>query len=154
MLMPRKVAHRKHHRGRTRGMTKAGSGLSFGEYGIQAMEPGWITARQIEAARIAMTPRHQARRQGVDQRIPGQAGHEEARRDPHGFGQGQPGVPGSPSSSPDARCSSCRSPTRPPPESALNKGDSEAADQVPASSPARRSSDGARNVSTRPATER
>jgi large subunit ribosomal protein L16 len=55
MLMPRKVAHRKHHRGRTRGMTKGGGELSFGEYGIQALEPGWLTARQIEAARIAMT---------------------------------------------------------------------------------------------------
>jgi len=55
MLMPRKVAHRKHHRGRTKGLTKGGSGLNFGEYGIQALEPGWITARQIEAARIAMT---------------------------------------------------------------------------------------------------
>ena len=55
MLMPRKVAHRKHHRGRTKGLTKGGSGLNFGEYGIQALEPGWLTARQIEAARIAMT---------------------------------------------------------------------------------------------------
>ena len=55
MLMPRKVAHRKHHRGRTRGMTKGGSSLHFGEFGIQALEPGWLTARQIEAARIAMT---------------------------------------------------------------------------------------------------
>ena len=55
MLMPRKVAHRKHHRGRTRGLTKGGAELSFGEYGIQALEPGWLTARQIEAARIAMT---------------------------------------------------------------------------------------------------
>jgi len=55
MLMPRKVAHRKHHRGRTRGLTKGGSELNFGEYGIQALEPGWLTARQIEAARIAMT---------------------------------------------------------------------------------------------------
>jgi large subunit ribosomal protein L16 len=55
MLMPRKVAHRKHHRGRTRGLAKGGTELSFGEYGIQALEPGWITARQIEAARIAMT---------------------------------------------------------------------------------------------------
>jgi large subunit ribosomal protein L16 len=55
MLMPRKVAHRKHHRGRTRGMTKGGSSLHFGEYGIQALEPGWLSARQIEAARIAMT---------------------------------------------------------------------------------------------------
>ena len=55
MLMPRKVAHRKHHRGRTKGMTKGGASLHFGEYGIQALEPGWLTARQIEAARIAMT---------------------------------------------------------------------------------------------------
>jgi large subunit ribosomal protein L16 len=55
MLMPRKVAHRKHHRGRTRGKARSGTELHFGEYGIQALEPGWLTARQIEAARIAMT---------------------------------------------------------------------------------------------------
>ena len=55
MLMPRKVAHRKHHRGRTFGNAKGGTELAFGEYGIQALEPGWLTARQIEAARIAMT---------------------------------------------------------------------------------------------------
>ena len=55
MLMPRKVAHRKHHRGRMTGAAKGGTAISFGEYGIQALEPGWITARQIEAARIAMT---------------------------------------------------------------------------------------------------
>jgi large subunit ribosomal protein L16 len=55
MLMPRKVAHRKHHRGRRTGAAKGGTSISFGEYGIQALEPGWITARQIEAARIAMT---------------------------------------------------------------------------------------------------
>ena len=55
MLMPRKVAHRKHHRGRTGGMAKGGSELAFGQYGIQALEPCWLTARQIEAARIPMT---------------------------------------------------------------------------------------------------
>src|SRR5215467_9910264 len=55
MLMPRKVKHRKQHRGRTSGLTKGASSLSYGEYGIQALEPGWLTARQIEAARIAMT---------------------------------------------------------------------------------------------------
>jgi len=55
MLMPRKVAHRKQHRGRLTGATKGGSAVTFGQYGIQALEPGWITARQIEAARIAMT---------------------------------------------------------------------------------------------------
>ena len=55
MLMPRKVKHRKQHRGRTKGESKGGNTLSFGEYGIQALEPGWLSARQIEAARIAMT---------------------------------------------------------------------------------------------------
>jgi large subunit ribosomal protein L16 len=55
MLMPRKVAHRKHHRGRMHGQAKGATELDYGEYGIQALEPGWITARQIEAARIAMT---------------------------------------------------------------------------------------------------
>jgi large subunit ribosomal protein L16 len=55
MLMPRKVKHRKQHRGRLNGNAKGGTSVSFGEYGIQALEPGWVTARQIEAARIAMT---------------------------------------------------------------------------------------------------
>jgi large subunit ribosomal protein L16 len=55
MLMPRRVAHRKHHRGRMKGDAKGGAAITFGDYGIQALEPGWITARQIEAARIAMT---------------------------------------------------------------------------------------------------
>lgn len=53
--MPRKVRHRKQHRGRTSGMSKGGNSVVFGDYGIQALDPGWITARQIEAARIAMT---------------------------------------------------------------------------------------------------
>jgi large subunit ribosomal protein L16 len=55
MLMPRKVKHRKQQRGRTNGYSKGATELAFGEYGIQALEPGWLTARQIEAARIAMT---------------------------------------------------------------------------------------------------
>jgi large subunit ribosomal protein L16 len=55
MLMPRKVKHRKQQRGRLRGGAKGGTEVSFGDYGLQALEPGWITARQIEAARIAMT---------------------------------------------------------------------------------------------------
>jgi large subunit ribosomal protein L16 len=53
--MPRKVKHRKTHRGRTKGPSKGGNEVMFGEYGIQALEPAWVTARQIEAARIAMT---------------------------------------------------------------------------------------------------
>ena len=55
MLMPKKVKHRKHHRGRTKGVSRGRTELAYGDYGIQALEPGWITARQIEAARIAMT---------------------------------------------------------------------------------------------------
>jgi large subunit ribosomal protein L16 len=55
MLMPRKVKHRKQHRGRLTGKAKGGTEVSFGDYGLQALEPGWVTARQIEAARIAMT---------------------------------------------------------------------------------------------------
>ena len=55
MLMPRKVKHRKQMRGRMTGVSKGGNALAFGEFGIQALEPGWISARQIEAARIAMT---------------------------------------------------------------------------------------------------
>ena len=55
MLMPRKVKHRKQHRGRLTGKAKGGTHVTQGDYGIQALEPGWVTARQIEAARIAMT---------------------------------------------------------------------------------------------------
>ncbi|HJV08430.1 MAG TPA: 50S ribosomal protein L16 [Acidimicrobiales bacterium] len=55
MLMPRRVKHRKQHRGRLTGKATGGSEITFGDFGIQAQEPGWITARQIEAARIAMT---------------------------------------------------------------------------------------------------
>ena len=57
MLMTKKVRHRKQQRGRRRGMSKGHTWVNFGEYGLQALEPGWITSRQIEAARIAM-PRH------------------------------------------------------------------------------------------------
>ncbi len=55
MLMPKKIKFRKHHRGRMRGRAKGGDRLSFGDFGLQVTEPGWVTARQIEAARIAIT---------------------------------------------------------------------------------------------------
>lgn len=57
MLMPKRVKYRKQQRGRMRGVAVRGSTISFGDYGIQAMEPAWITNRQIEAARIAITRR-------------------------------------------------------------------------------------------------
>ncbi|MCG6962317.1 MAG: 50S ribosomal protein L16 [Acidobacteria bacterium] len=55
MLMPKKVKYRKQQRGRRRGLAYRGSSISFGDYGLQALEDGWVTARQIEAARVAMT---------------------------------------------------------------------------------------------------
>ena len=55
MLMPKRVKHRKQHRGRMRGRAKGGSEVHFGDYGLLALEPGWLTNRQIEAARVAMT---------------------------------------------------------------------------------------------------
>jgi large subunit ribosomal protein L16 len=62
MLMPKKVKFRKQQRGRMKGKAQRGSTLTFGDYGLQALEPCWMTARQIEAGRIAIT-RH-AKRKG------------------------------------------------------------------------------------------
>jgi large subunit ribosomal protein L16 len=55
MLMPKRVKHRKVHRGRMKGIAKGGTDLAFGEYGLQALEPGWVTSKQLEAARVALT---------------------------------------------------------------------------------------------------
>ena len=55
MLLPRRVKHRRVHRGRRSGTTKGGARVNFGEYAIQALEPAYVTNRQIESARIAMT---------------------------------------------------------------------------------------------------
>ena len=55
MLMPKKVKFRKQHRGRRGGPARGGTEIAFGDYGLQALDTGWITARQIEAARIAIT---------------------------------------------------------------------------------------------------
>lgn len=55
MLMPKKVKYRKTQKGNMRGKAYRGSDVSFGQYGLKALEPGWITSRQIEAARVAIT---------------------------------------------------------------------------------------------------
>ena len=55
MLQPKKIPHRKVQRGRLKGKAKGGTKVNFGDYGLQALEPAWVTARQIEAARVAMT---------------------------------------------------------------------------------------------------
>ena len=62
MLQPKRVKHRKMHRGHRRGLAHNGTEVTFGEFGIQALEPGWITARQIEAARRTIT--HHLKRGG------------------------------------------------------------------------------------------
>ncbi|HEX6970865.1 MAG TPA: 50S ribosomal protein L16 [Limnochordia bacterium] len=60
MLVPKKVKFRRQHRGRMKGTAERGSTLMYGEFGLQALDPGWITSTQIEAARVAMT-RHMRR---------------------------------------------------------------------------------------------
>jgi large subunit ribosomal protein L16 len=62
MLMPKRVKYRKEHRGRRRGSASRGNTLQYGEYGLKAVEPAWVTAKQIEAARVAMT--HKIKRGG------------------------------------------------------------------------------------------
>jgi len=62
MLMPKRVKYRKHHRGRMKGRASRGTELAFGDYGLQALEPCWMTSRQIEAARRAIV--HRVRRSG------------------------------------------------------------------------------------------
>jgi large subunit ribosomal protein L16 len=60
MLAPKRVKYRKRMKGRTRGQAHRGSSVSFGQFGLASLDPGWITSRQIEAARIALT-RHMKR---------------------------------------------------------------------------------------------
>jgi len=62
MLMPKRVKYRKQMRGRMKGKASRGTEIAFGEYGLQALEPAWITARQLEAARRAIV--HHVRRRG------------------------------------------------------------------------------------------
>lgn len=61
MLMPKRMKYRKQHRGRMTGMESRGAEVDFGDYGLQALEPAWVSARQIEAARRAIV-RHMRRR--------------------------------------------------------------------------------------------
>ncbi len=85
MLIPRRVKHRKQHHPKRDGMAKVRTQVAFGEYGIQALTPAYVTNRQIEAARIAMT-RHIKRGGKVwINNLPGPPADQEARRDPHGF---------------------------------------------------------------------
>ena len=68
MLQPKRTKHRKMHKGRIKGNAKRGAAISFGSFGLKALEPKWITDRQIEAARVALT-RHMKREGNVWIRI-------------------------------------------------------------------------------------
>ena len=84
MLQPKRTKFRKGHKGRIHGLAKGGSDLTFGTFGLKAVQPERVTARQIEAARRAMT-RHMKRQGRVWIRIfPGSAGHLETDRSPYG----------------------------------------------------------------------
>ena len=90
MLLPKRVKHRKQHRGRMTGGAKGQTTVHFGEYGLQALEPGWVTSRQIEAARIAMTRKIKRGGKVWINIFPRQADHQEAGRDRMGSGKGSP----------------------------------------------------------------
>jgi large subunit ribosomal protein L16 len=105
MLMPKKVKFRKQQKGKMRGKAWRGSTLSFGEYGLKVMECGYITDRQIEASRIAMTRFIKRGGKVWLRSVPGQASHQEAGRSPNGLGQGRAGSLG-------GGCSSGQDPLR------------------------------------------
>ena len=88
MLSPKRVKHRKQHRGRRAGLSRGQTTVQFGEYGLKSLDAGWLTNRQIEAARIAMTRKIKRGGKVWINVYPGQALHEEAGRDPHGLRQG------------------------------------------------------------------
>src|ERR1700704_5965567 len=88
MLSPKRVKFRKMFKGRTTGLAHRGSTVAFGTYGLQTLEPGWITARQIEAARVALTRHIKRGGKGGGRVFPEKADHEEAGRNPHGKRQG------------------------------------------------------------------
>ena len=91
MLMPKKVKHRKVMKGRMRGIATRGDKLNFGEFGLKTLEAGWITDRQIEAARIAMT-RHIKRGGKVWIRMfPDKPDYQKTGGNPYGQRKGRAG---------------------------------------------------------------
>ncbi len=94
MLMPAKTKYRRMHRGRMRGKATRGNTIALGEYGLQALEPCWMTNRQIEAARVAMT-RYIKRQGKVWIRIfPDKSITAKTGRNPHGVRQRCSGILG------------------------------------------------------------
>ena len=91
MLSPKRTKFRKQQKGKNRGLAYARLDVAFGDFGLQALEPGRVTSRQIEAARMAIQRATQARGQALDPRLPRQARHQEAARDSYGSRQGRVG---------------------------------------------------------------
>ena len=85
MLIPKRTKYRKQHRPVRRGMSKGGNEIAFGDFGIQALAPAYVTNRQIEAARIAMTRYIKRGGPRVDHDLPGSSADQEAARHPNGF---------------------------------------------------------------------
>ena len=88
MLLPKKTKYRKQQRGRRRGTAKGQTSVAFGDYGLKSLEAGWVTNRQIEAARIAMTRKIKRGGKVWINIFPDKSVHEEAGRDAHGLRQG------------------------------------------------------------------
>ena len=85
MLMPKRVKYRKPHSApRIKGNATRGATVVFGEFGLKALEPKWITARQIESARNYAVQIYQKERQTLDPRVPRQSHHQAPRRNPYG----------------------------------------------------------------------
>ena len=90
MLQPSRTKFRKAHKGRIKGVATSGASLSFGQFGLKAMEPDRVTARQIEAARRAHDAPHEARRPRVDPGFPGCPGSKKPLEVRMGSGKGAP----------------------------------------------------------------
>src|SRR3954468_25013126 len=90
MLLPKKTKFRKYHRGRRRGLSKGQTAVQFGDYGLKLLEAGWITNRQIEAARIAMTRKIRRGGKGWINVFPDKACTQKAGGTRMGSGKGSP----------------------------------------------------------------
>ena len=84
MLAPKKVKWRKQQKGRMRGIAKGATAVAFGDFGLQALECGFVTVAPDRGGPYRHHPPRQARRQALHPHLPGQADHQEAGRDPHG----------------------------------------------------------------------
>ena len=82
--MPKRIKRRRVFRGKIKGLATRGNRVSFGEFGLQSLDAGWITGRQLEASRIAANRATQGAAEDLDPRLPRQADLLQARRDPDG----------------------------------------------------------------------